>query len=83
MTIAIRGNDEDEKIVERFFDMIIANMNEVVRLNRYRVDGSAPPSGVTLPEAAAPDATAADIDDGTVAEGEERASAAPEDPTAE
>jgi len=41
MTIAIRGNDEDEKIVERFFDMIIANMNSFVELNRAKL-GSSP-----------------------------------------
>ena len=40
MTIAIRGNDEDEKIVERFFDMIIANMNAFVELNRSKLDSS-------------------------------------------
>ena len=40
MTIAIRGNDEDEKIVERFFDMIIANMNAFVELNRAKLDSS-------------------------------------------
>ena len=38
MTIAIRGNDEDERIVNRFFDMIIANMNEFVRLNAHRLE---------------------------------------------
>lgn len=34
MTIAIRGNDEDKKTVERFFDMIVANMQEFVELNK-------------------------------------------------
>lgn len=33
MTIAIRGNDEDKAVVEKFFDIIIANMNEFVKLN--------------------------------------------------
>lgn len=38
MTIAIRGNDEDEKTVERFFDMIIANMKDFVELNRSKLE---------------------------------------------
>ena len=37
MTIAIRGNDEDEKTVNRFFDMIIKNMNDFVELNRSKL----------------------------------------------
>ncbi len=38
MTIAIRGNDEDEKTVNRFFDIIIKNMNDFVELNRDKLD---------------------------------------------
>ena len=38
MTIAIRGSDEDEKIVNRFFDMIIANMEKFVELNKFRLE---------------------------------------------
>ena len=38
MTIAIRGSDEDEKIVNRFFDMIIANMEKFVELNKSRLE---------------------------------------------
>lgn len=37
MTIAIRGNDEDEKTVNRFFDLIIKNMNDFVELNRDKL----------------------------------------------
>ena len=37
MTIAIRGNDEDKKTVERFFDMIVANMQEFVELNKDKL----------------------------------------------
>lgn len=33
MTIAIRGNDEDKKIVEKFFDLIVKNMQDFVELN--------------------------------------------------
>ncbi len=38
MTIAIRGNAEDEKTVNRFFDMIIKNMNDFVDLNRDKLN---------------------------------------------
>ena len=43
MTIAIRGNNEDEKTVNRFFDMIIANMNKFVEFNRAKLDAPAAP----------------------------------------
>ena len=33
MTIAIRGNDDDKKIVEKFFDLIVENVKEFDRLN--------------------------------------------------
>ena len=38
MTIAIRGNDEDKKIVEGFFDLIIQNMRDFVELNKAKLD---------------------------------------------
>ena len=38
MTIAIRGNDEDKKIVEGFFDLIVGNMHEFVELNKSKLD---------------------------------------------
>ncbi|MBQ9276901.1 MAG: hypothetical protein IJ226_04855, partial [Clostridia bacterium] len=38
MTIAIRGNDEDRRTGERFFDMITSNMREFVDLNRDKLD---------------------------------------------
>ncbi|MBQ3754675.1 MAG: hypothetical protein II867_00745 [Clostridia bacterium] len=37
MTIAIRGNDEDKKIVEKFFDLIVKNMQDFVELNRDKL----------------------------------------------
>ena len=37
MTVAIRGNDEDEKIVERFFDLIEQNMTDFIKLNKDRL----------------------------------------------
>ena len=38
MTIAIRGNDEDKKIVEGFFDLIIGNMKDFVELNKDKLN---------------------------------------------
>ena len=38
MTIAIRGNDEDKKIVEGFFDLIVKNMKDFVELNKSKLD---------------------------------------------
>lgn len=38
MTIAIRGNDEDEIIVNKFFDIIIQNMNDFIELNKSRIE---------------------------------------------
>ena len=38
MTIAIRGNDEDKKVVEKFFDLIVGNMREFVELNKSKLD---------------------------------------------
>lgn len=38
MTIAIRGNEEDKKIVSGFFDMIIENINDFIKLNKNRMD---------------------------------------------
>ena len=38
MTIAIRGNDEDKKTVERFFDLIVGNMREFVELNKSKLN---------------------------------------------
>ena len=38
MTIAIRGNDEDKKIVEGFFDLIIGNMKDFVALNKDKLN---------------------------------------------
>lgn len=37
MTIAVRCNDEDEKTVNRCFDLIIANINDFVELNKNRL----------------------------------------------
>lgn len=37
MTIAIRGNSEDDKIVEGFFDLIEKNMREFIDLNQHRL----------------------------------------------
>ena len=37
MTIAIRGNEEDENIVERFFDLIEQNMTDFIELNKSRL----------------------------------------------
>lgn len=37
MTIAIRGNEDDKAIVERFFDILIANIDEFIALNEYRL----------------------------------------------
>ncbi len=37
MTIAIRGNDEDEKIVNRFFDIILKNMDDFIELNKNKI----------------------------------------------
>jgi len=37
MTIAIRGNDDDEKTVNRFFDMILKNMDDFIILNKSRL----------------------------------------------
>ncbi len=38
MTIAIRGNDEDKKIVEGFFDLIVKNMQDFVELNKEKLN---------------------------------------------
>ncbi len=38
MTIAIRGNDEDKKIVEGFFDLIKQNMRDFIELNRDKLN---------------------------------------------
>ena len=37
MTIVIRGNEEDEKIVGKFFDLIEQNMAEFIELNKSRL----------------------------------------------
>ena len=37
MTIAIRGNEEDEKIVNKFFDLIEKNMEDFIELNKSRI----------------------------------------------
>lgn len=38
MTIAIRGNDEDKKIVAGFFELIKKNMTDFVELNKERLN---------------------------------------------
>ena len=37
MTIAIRGNDEDKEIVNRFFDLIEQNMQDFIELNKGKI----------------------------------------------
>ncbi|MEG1612630.1 MAG: condensation domain-containing protein [Clostridia bacterium] len=37
MTIAIRGNDDDREIVERFFDLVTKNIDDFIELNKTRL----------------------------------------------
>lgn len=37
MSIAIKGNDEDRRIVEGFFDMILRNMTEFIEMNKDKL----------------------------------------------
>jgi NRPS condensation-like uncharacterized protein len=38
MTVAIRGNEGDREVVERFFDIIENNMRSFIELNRHRIE---------------------------------------------
>ena len=38
MTVAIRGNDEDKKIVNKFFDYIIDAINDFIELNKDKLN---------------------------------------------
>lgn len=37
MTVAIRGNEDDEEIVEHFFDLIEENVDEFIKLNGHKL----------------------------------------------
>ena len=37
MTIAIRGNDKDKEIVDKFFNLIEQNMNDFIELNKNKL----------------------------------------------